>query len=569
MARLTRAAYAATYGPTTGDMVRLGDTSLLAEVEHDSAVYGDECLTGAGKVMRDGMGFHAPTTAASGGLDMVVQNATIIDPVLGIVKGDIGIKDGKIVGVGKAGNPAIQDGVQPELVCGPCTTIVHGDGLIITPGGVEAHAHFLCPQQCEHALASGITTIIGGTMGPHFDISCAGPNNLAKMLKACEHYPLNFGFLGRGNSHVGAAIEESVAGGAIGVKVHEDFGAMPATIDCALTVADRYDFQVQLHTDTINEAGYCEDTLAAIAGRTIHMYHVEGAGGGHAPDLIRVAGVPNCLPSSTNPTNPYSRNALDEALPMTMDAHMLNWRLPEDVAFAESRIRPQTMAAEDVLHDLGAISIFAADTQGMGRVHETITNCWRLASKMKDQRGRLPTEKTPRADNERIKRYIAKYTINPARAMGIDHYVGSLEAGKMADLVLWGAAFFGAKPLMVMKGGFMAWSIMGDASGCIFPVEPIIQRPMWGAVGSAPSALSAIFASSLALEADIPRKLELHKPMLPIRNTRAVGKGNMLHNDACPDITVNPHTHEVYADGELLTCEPADEVPLARRYFLR
>jgi len=569
MARMTRAAYAATYGPTTGDLVRLGDTSLLAEVERDHAVYGDECMTGAGKVMRDGMGFHAHTTAASGGLDMLVQNATVIDPVLGIVKGDIGIREGKIVGVGKAGNPAIQDGVHPDLRCGPGTTIVHADRLIVTPGGVEVHAHFLCPQQCEHALAGGLTTIVGGTMGPHFDISCAGPNNLAIMLRAAEQYPLNFGFLGRGSAHNPAAIEESVAGGAIGVKVHEDFGAMPAAIDCALTVADRYDFQVQLHTDTINEAGYCEDTIAAIAGRTIHMYHVEGAGGGHAPDIIRVAGVPHCLPSSTNPTNPYTRNALDEGLPMTMDAHFLNWQLPEDVAFAESRVRPQTMAAEDILHDLGAISIFAADTQGMGRVTETVTSCWRLASKMKDQRGRLPSETTARADNERIKRYVAKYTINPARALGIDGYVGSVERGKMADLVLWNPAFFGVKPLMVIKSGFVVWSVMGDASGCIFPTEPIIQRPMWGAVGSAPAALSAVFASSLALAADVPRKLGLVKPMLPIRSTRSLGKHDMLHNDACPAIAVDPQTHEVYADGELLTCEPAAVVPLARRYLLR
>ena len=569
MANISRAAYVAMYGPTTGDLVRLGDTSLLAEVEYDHAVYGEECMTGAGKVMRDGMGFHSATTMATGGLDMVIHNATIIDPVLGIVKGDIGIRDGKIVGVGKAGNPAIQAGVHPNLRCGPSTTIVHGDGLIVTPGGIETHAHFLSPQQCEHALACGLTTMIGGTMGPHFDVSCAGPNNLAHMLRGAEQYPLNFGFLGRGSAHHPEAIEESVAGGAIGVKVHEDFGAMPATIDCALTVADKYDFQVQLHTDTINEAGYCEDTLAAIAGRTIHMYHVEGAGGGHAPDIIRVCGIPNCLPSSTNPTNPYTRNALDEALAMTMDVHMLDWRLPEDVAFAESRIRPQTMAAEDILHDLGAISVFAADTQGMGRVNETITNCWRLASKMKDQRGRVPHEKTARADNERIKRYVAKYTLNAARIMGIDHYIGSIEPGKMADLVLWIPAFFGAKPLLVIKSGFVAWSAMGDPSGSTLPTEPVIQRPMWGAVGSAPSALSAIFVSSLAIQADVARKLQLRKPMLPIRSTRALTKRDMLHNDACPEITVNAQTHEVYADGELLMCEPATEVPLAQRYFLR
>jgi len=566
---MTRAAYAATYGPTTGDLVRLGDTSLLAEVERDHAVYGDECMTGAGKVMRDGMGFDAHATSAAGALDMLVQNATIIDPVLGVVKADIGIRKGTIVAVGKAGNPAIQSGVHPDLRCGPSTTIVHGDRLIVTPGGVEAHAHFLCPQQCEHALAGGLTTIVGGTMGPHFDISCAGPANLAIMLRAAEQYPLNFGFLGRGSGHDPAAIVESVAGGAIGVKVHEDFGAMPATIDCALTVADRYDFQVQLHTDTINEAGYCEDTIAAIGGRTIHMYHVEGAGGGHAPDIIRVAGVPHCLPSSTNPTNPFTRNALDEGLPMTMDAHFLNWQLPEDVAFAESRVRPQTMAAEDLLHDLVALSIFAAYTQDTRRITETVTNCWRLASVMKDRRGRLPAETTARADNERIKRYVAKYTINPARALGIDPYVGSIEPGKMADLVLWVPAFFGVKPLMVIKSGFVVWSAMGDASGCIFPTEPVVQRPMWGAVGDAPSRLGAFFASALALEADVPRKLGLRRRMLPIVSTRSLGKRDMLHNDACPDIVVDPSTHEVYADGQLLVCEPAASVPLSRRYLLR
>src|SRR5262245_24016671 len=564
MARMTRAAYAATYGPTTGDLVRLGDTSLLAEVERDHAVYGDECMTGAGKVMRDGMGFDAHATSPTGRLEMLVKTAPIFNPVLGGVKPDVGIRTGQSAAVAKPGIRPIRPGVHPALRCGPSTTIVHADRHIVTPGGVEAHAHFLCPQQCEHALAGGLTTIVGGTMGPHFDVSCAGPANLATMLRAAEQYPLNFGFLGRGSGHDPAAISESVAGGAIGVKVHEDFGAMPATIDCALSVADRYDFQVQLHTDTINEAGYCEDTIAAIAGRTIHMYHVEGAGGGHAPDIIRVAGVPHCLPSSTNPTNPFTRNALDEGLPMTMDAHSLNWRLPEDVAFAESRVRPQTMAAEDLLHDLGAISIFAADTQGMGRVTETVTNCWRLASVMKDRKGRLGTERTARADNERIKRYVAKYTINPARALGIDQHVGSIEPGQLADLVLWTPAFFGAKPQMVIKSGFVVWSVMGDASGCIYPTEPVVQRPMWGAVGDAPSALGAFFASALALQADVPHTLGLRRRMVPIKSTRSLGKRDMLHNDACPEITVDASTHEVYADGELLTCEPATSVPLSR-----
>ena len=396
-------------------MVRLGDTTLLAEVEHDHAVYGDELTTGAGKVMRDGEGFQTTGTYASGALDMVVQNCTIIDPVLGIVKGDIGIRDGLIVGVGKAGNPDVMDGVAVGLRCGPNTTVVHGDFHITTPGGVEAHAHFLSPQQAWHALAGGITTMIGMSPGPHFDVSSSGPNILGRLIQACDAFPLNFGFLGRGCMDVGA-VEESVSGGALGVKVHEDFGASPAVIDGALRAADANDFAVCLHTDTINEFGYCEDTLAAIDGRTIHMYHVEGAGGGHSPDILKVNGQPNVLPSSTNPTNPFTPATLEEGVPMTMLCHILNYALPEDVAFAECRIRPQTMAAEDLLHDMGAISIFATDSQGMGRLAENIANCWQLASVMKERVGRLPEEKTARADNARILRYIAKYTINPARA---------------------------------------------------------------------------------------------------------------------------------------------------------
>jgi urease subunit alpha len=568
MAKISREAYASFYGPTKGDLVRLGDTSLLAEVEHDFTVYGDELTTGAGKSMRDGEGFQPGGTYASGALDMVVQNCTIIDPVLGIVKGDIGIRDGKIKGVGKAGNPDIMDGVDSHLRCGPNTTVVHGDFYIVTPGGLEGHAHFLSPQQCNHALAGGITTMIGMTPGPHFDVSCSGPNILGQLIRAADEYPINFGFFGRGCMEP-VAVEESVAGGALGVKIHEDYGASPAVINGSLIAADRNDFSVHIHTDTINEFGFCEDTLATIDGRTIHMYHTEGAGGGHAPDLLRVNGFPNVIPSSTNPTNPFTAAALEEGVPMTMLAHVLNFDLPEDVAFAECRIRPQTMAAEDFLHDMGAISIFATDSQGMGRLAESVAKCWQLASVMKDRVGRLPEEKTEQADNERIKRYIAKYTINPARAVGIDHYLGSIEAGKMADLVLWPRASFGIKPWLVIKRGFVAWSAMGDGNSSWINAEPVIHRPMWGALGSSKTSLGVTFVSRLAMEADIQHKLRVRKAMLPIRNIRRISKKDMLHNDAMPDIEVNLQTFDVYADGKLLKCDPVEKVPLCRRYMLR
>lgn len=568
MARVSRAYYAQLYGPTKGDMVRLGDTDLLAEVERDCTVYGDELTAGAGKSMRDGEGFRHDGTYASGALDMVVQNATIIDPVLGIVKADIGIRDGRIAGVGKAGNPDVMDGVDPRLVTGPNTTVVHGDFYIATPGGIEAHAHFISPQQCDHALAGGVTTMIGMTVGPHFDVTCSGPNVLGQLIRAADQYCLNFGFLGRGCANP-AAVEESVAGGALGVKIHEDFGASPAVINGSLIAADRNDFAVHLHTDTINEFGFCEDTLAAIAGRTIHMYHVEGAGGGHSPDLLKVNGFPNVIPSSTNPTNPFTAYALNEGIPMTMLAHALNYRLPEDVAFAESRARPQTMAAEDLLHDMGAISIFATDTQGMGRLAENIAKCWQLASVMKQRVGRLPEERTARADNERIKRYVAKYTINPARAVGIDDHVGSIEPGKLADLVLWPRASFGIKPWLVIKSGFVAWAAMGDGNGSIDMTEPVFQRPMWGALGSARWHLGVTFASRLAIEADVRRKLGVQKAMLPIKNIRGITKRDMLHNDAMPQIEVDSRTFEVRVDGERLTCEPARHVPLCRKYLLR
>ena len=568
MTSLSRLHYADLYGPTTGDLVRLGDTELLAEVEHDFASHGDELTTGAGKAMRDGEGFCPQGTYANGALDMVVHNATIADPVLGIVKGDIGIRDGRIVGVGKAGNPYVMANVDPRLLTGPNTTVVNAEQFIVTPGGVEAHAHFIAPQQVDHALAGGTTTMIGMTVGPHFDVSCSGPNVLGQLIRASDAFCLNFGFLGRGSSNP-AAVEESVAGGALGVKIHEDFGAAPAVIDASLKAADRSDFAVHLHTDTINEFGFCEDTLSAIDGRTIHMYHVEGAGGGHAPDLLRVNSFPNVIPSSTNPTNPFTPLALVEGLPMTMLAHQLSYKLPEDVIFAEQRVRPQSMAAEDFLHDMGAISIFATDSQGMGRLSENIAKCWQLASVMKSRTGRLPEERTDRADNERIKRYLAKYTINPARAVGIDDHVGSIETGKLADLVLWPRQSFGAKPWMIIKSGYVVWSASGDASGSLPMCEPVVQRPMWGAVGGCPTNLGYTFVSSLAIEADVANRLGVGKQMLPIKNIRRLSKRNMLHNDAMPSITVDPHTFEVRADGRLLSCEPVSTVPLSRRYFLR
>ncbi len=566
--KLSRSAYAALYGPTTGDMVRLGDTSLLAEIEHDHTSYGDELTTGAGKMMRDGEGFCTTGTAANGALDMVIQNAIIIDPVLGIVKGDIGIRDGRIVGVGKAGNPDILDGVDPRLVTGPNTTVVHGDNHFVTAGAIEAHAHFLSPQQSWHALAGGTTTMIGMSPGPNFDVSCSGPNTLGRLIQAADEYPLNFGFLGRGCSDP-VAVAESVSGGALGVKIHEDFGASPAVLDGSLTAADAADFSVHLHTDTINEFGFYQDTMAAIAGRTIHMYHTEGAGGGHAPDILAVNGFENVLPSSTNPTNPFTLPALEEGVPMTMLAHMMSFELIEDVAFAEARIRPQSMAAEDLLHDMGAISIFATDTQGMGRLAENVAKCWQLASVMKDRVGRLAEETTARADNERILRYIAKLTINPAIAAGIDAHVGSLEDGKMADIVLWPFAFFGAKPSTVIKGGTIVWATMGDGNGSFSGSEPMIHRPMWGSLGSARRHLGVTFVSKLAIEAGTAEKLGVLKPFVTIRSVRKLGKRDMLRNDALPDVRVDPQTFEVWADGVHMTCEPARSVPLARRYFLR
>jgi len=570
MATISRKHYAELYGPTAGDGVRLADTSLIAEIEHDYAVPGDECLHGGGKTLRDGLGLMSGLDSSQGSLDMLISNAVVIDPVLGVVKGDIGIKNGYITAVGKAGNPATMDSVHPKLICAAATTVRDAEGLIATPGGIDVHVHFDSAQLVEHAIASGITTMIGGSLGPiTVGIDCGGAWNVGKMLQASQQWPMNFGFLGRGNSSKARSLYDQMRGGCLGLKIHEDWGATPAVIDTCLNVADEMDFQVQLHTDTLNESGFLEHTLEAIRGRTIHMYHTEGAGGGHAPDIIAVAGQMHCLPSSTNPTNPYTVNTFDEHLDMIMVCHHLNPAVPEDVAFAESRIRAQTIAAEDVLHDLGAISMLGSDSQGMGRINEVICRTWQLASKMKDQRGRLPEEKSRIGDNERIKRYIAKYTINAARTFGIDAYVGSLESGKLADIVLWRPGFFGIKPELIIKGGFIVWSAMGDSAASLMTCEPLAMRPQWGAFGSASQQLSVNFVAQAALDANVQRTLGLTKLCMPARGTRNLSKRNMLHNAACPKITVNPQTFDVMIDGQVITCEPAKVVPLAQRYMLR
>ncbi|KQP02728.1 urease subunit alpha [Methylobacterium sp. Leaf93] len=570
MVTIPRRDYAALYGPTTGDGVRLADTSLVAVVEKDYAVYGDECLHGGGKTLRDGIGMAPGITSAEGALDFLLCNVLVIDPVLGIVKGDLGIRHGKIVGIGKAGNPAIMDGVDPRLIVSAGTTVRDCEGLIATPGALDVHVHFDSAALPDHAIASGITTLLGGSLGPiTVGIDSGGPFNTGKMLQAAEHWPVNFGFLGRGNTHKPAALKEQLETGVLGLKIHEDWGAMPSAIDACLGFADEHDFQVQLHTDTLNESGFVEDTLAAIGGRVIHMYHTEGAGGGHAPDIIRVAGLPHCLPSSTNPTNPYTVNTFDEHLDMTMVCHHLNPALPEDVAFAESRIRAQTIAAEDVLHDIGAISMLGSDSQGMGRIHEVICRTWQLASKMKDQRGSLPQDRAGFGDNARIKRYIAKYTINAARTFGIAEHIGSLEEGKMADIVLWRPAFFGIKPELVIKGGFIAWGAMGDSAASLMTCEPMLLRPQWGAFGLAKQGLSACFVHPLAIERGLRDELGLRKALLPAHGTRTLSKADMLWNDACPDIRVDPQTFDVFVDGAIATCEPAKVLPLAQRYMLR
>lgn len=568
MKGMTPEAHARVYGPTVGDRIRLGDTSLVAEIERDDTLAGYELLIGAGKSLRDGEGIAASITAEDGALDVVIQNATIIDAVLGIIKADIGIKEGRIVGVGKAGNPAIMPGVDRRLIVGQNTTPINGHDTIVTAGAVECHAHIQSPDQSEHALAGGTTTLIGSSPGPVFEVGSGSSHVMGRFLQGAEHSPVNFALLARGGSDP-RSVEIAVAGGAMAVKVHEDFGASPAVIDGSLIAADRNDFAVHLHTDSINEFGFAEDTMAAVRGRTIHMYHVEGAGGGHAPDLLRVVSYPNVIPSSTNPTNPFTLAALEEGVPMAMIGHNLNPHAPEDVAFAESRIRPQTMAAEDYLHDIGAISLFGTDTQGMGRLAENVAKCWQLASVMKDRRGPLPEEKIGGADNERIKRYIAKLTLNPAIAVGIDQHVGSIEPGKLADLVIWPRASFGVKPSLVMKAGMVVWAAMGDANGSIPLSEPVVQRRMWGALGKASPRVSAVFVSQLAIDSGAVDRLGLDKPILPITSTRGLTKADMVRNDALPEVHVDPRTFTVTVDGTVLDVVPALSVPLSRRYLLR
>jgi urease subunit alpha len=565
---IDRRTYADLYGPTKGDRVRLADTELIIEIEKDFCVYGDEITFGGGKVIRDGMGQSSRATRSEGILDLVITNALLIDH-WGIVKGDIGIRDGRIVKVGKAGNPDTMDGVDRELVVGASTEVIAGENLIVTAGGIDSHIHFISPQQIYEALSNGITTMLGGGTGPATGTNATtctpGAWNLARMLEAADAWPMNFGFLGKGNASTQAPLVEQIRGGACGLKLHEDWGTTPAAIDACLRASDDFDVQTAIHTDTINEAGFVEDTIKAIAGRAIHTYHTEGAGGGHAPDIIKIASMPNVLPSSTNPTRPYTVNTIAEHLDMLMVCHHLNPLVPEDVAFAESRIRPETIAAEDILHDLGVFSMISSDSQAMGRVGEVVTRTWQTAHKMKLQRGALVGDSS-RNDNTRVKRYIAKYTINPAITHGISHEVGSIEPGKLADLVLWKPSMFGVKPEMIVKGGFIAWSVMGDANASIPTPQPVLYRPMFGAFGGAVAQTAVTFVSQASLAAGIEDRFA--KRAVAVKNCRSIGKKDMIHNAATPEILVDPQTYEVRADGELLTCEPAESLPLAQKYFL-
>ena len=564
--RIARQAYAEMYGPTVGDRVRLADTALVIEVEKDHTIYGEEVKFGGGKVIRDGMG--QSQRMSKDVADTVITNALIVDH-WGIVKADIAIKDGRFQRIGKAGNPDIQPGV--DIVIGPGTEIIAGEGMIVTPGGVDSHIHFICPQQIDEALMSGTTTMLGGGTGPATGTFATtvtpGPWHLANMLQAADAYPMNLGFLGKGNASLPGPLHEQVEAGAIGLKLHEDWGTTPAAIDNCLTVADATDTQVAIHTDTLNEAGFVEVTIAAFKGRTIHTYHTEGAGGGHAPDIIRVCGEPNVLPSSTNPTRPYTVNTLDEHLDMLMVCHHLDASIAEDIAFAESRIRKETIAAEDVLHDIGAFSMISSDSQAMGRVGEVVIRTWQTAHKMKVQRGSLPGDPS-RHDNARVKRYVAKYTINPAITHGIAHEVGSIEAGKWADLVLWKPAFFGVKPFLVVKGGQIVAAAMGDPNASIPTPQPVHYRPMFGAHGKSVARGSLTFMSRVAIDAGLPDRLRLDKTVVAVAGCRSIGKKDMVHNALTPKITVDPETYAVVADGELLTCEPATELPMAQRYFL-
>ncbi len=567
-ASLPRAAYADMFGPTKGDRIRLADTSLVIEVEKDFTTYGEEVKFGGGKVIRDGMG-QGQATRAGGAVDTVITNAVVLDH-WGIVKGDIGIKGGRIAGIGKAGNPDVQPNV--DIIIGPGTEIIAGEGKIVTAGGFDSHIHFICPQQIEEALMSGITTMLGGGTGPAtgtFATTCTpGPWHIARMIEAADAFPMNLAFTGKGNASQPGALEEMIEAGACALKLHEDWGTTPAAIDCCLSVADAYDVQVMIHTDTLNESGFVEDTIAAFKGRTIHAFHTEGAGGGHAPDIIKVAGLPNVLPSSTNPTRPYTVNTVDEHLDMLMVCHHLDPSIPEDLAFAESRIRKETIAAEDILHDIGALSMMSSDSQAMGRVGEVIIRTWQTAHKMKVQRGPLPGE-TGDNDNLRVRRYVAKYTINPAIAHGVSRNIGSVEAGKLADLVVWTPAFFGVKPDLVIKGGAIAAALMGDPNASIPTPQPVHYRPMFGAYGRALAATSLTFVSRAAVENGLAGRLGVQKQLVAVENVRGgIGKKDMVLNGATPVIEVDPETYDVRADGELLVCEPATILPMAQRYFL-
>jgi urease subunit alpha len=564
---LSRAAYADMFGPTTGDRVRLADTSLIIEVEKDFTIYGEEVKFGGGKVIRDGMG-QSQVTNKDGAVDTVITNALIVDH-WGIVKADVGLKNGRIAAIGKAGNPDIQPGV--TIIIGPGTDVIAGEGKILTAGGFDTHIHFIAPQQIEHALMSGVTSLLGGGTGPSSGTNATtctpGPWHMARMIEAADAFPVNVGFSGKGNAALPGSLVEMIEAGACALKLHEDWGTTPAAIDNCLAVADDYDIQVMIHTDTLNESGFVEDTVKAFKNRTIHAFHTEGAGGGHAPDIIKVAGLKNVLPSSTNPTRPFTVNTLDEHLDMLMVCHHLDSSIPEDLAFAESRIRKETIAAEDILHDIGALSMMSSDSQAMGRLAEVITRTWQTADKMKKQRGSLPGD--GRADNHRVKRYIAKYTINPAIAHGVSNHIGSVAVGKLADLVLWSPAFFGVKPDMVIKGGAIIAAQMGDPNASIPTPQPVHYRPMFGAFGKALTSTSVVFVSKAAIANDLRGKLGTVKDMVAVENVRGgISKASMVHNDATPDIRVDPETYTVTADGELLVCAPATELPMAQRYFL-
>lgn len=568
-AHIRRAKYAGMYGPTTGDKIRLADTELFIEIERDFTVYGDEAKFGGGKTIRDGMAQSAIATRKEGVLDFVITSVMIIDH-WGIIKADIGIKDGKIVGVGKAGNPDTMDGITPNMVIGASTEVHGGAGLIATAGGIDAHIHFICPQQIDHALFSGITTMIGGGTGPADGTNATtvtpGAWNIQKMLEAADAFPMNLGFFGKGNCASLTPLEEQIKAGALGLKIHEDWGSTAAVIDASLKIADKHDVQVAIHTDTLNEGGFLEDTINAINGRVIHTFHTEGAGGGHAPDIIKAAMYPNILPSSTNPTRPYTVNTIDEHLDMLMVCHHLSKTVAEDVSFADSRIRPETIAAEDILHDMGVFSMMSSDSQAMGRVAEVITRTWQTAHKMKVQRGALREDDGN--DNFRVKRYISKYTINPAISHGISDYVGSLEAGKMADIVLWKPALFGVKPEMIIKGGMIIAARMGDPNASIPTPQPVIYRHMFGAYGTALHKTCASFVSGLSIKKNVVQKYKLQKMVLPVKNCRTISKKDLIHNDKTPNIHVNPENYEVKVDGEVITCEPMAVLPLAQRYFL-